>query len=63
MGVAIPDDMDGRVLKKIFRKDSVAYEEELAYCKPIQQAECARMYTEAEGDHVKERLSQLGYLD
>jgi predicted AlkP superfamily phosphohydrolase/phosphomutase len=65
LGVPVPDDMDGRVLKEVF-------EEEYIKRKPIQFEKTAAesytklkqdVYTGAETDEIAKRLKSLGYIE
>jgi predicted AlkP superfamily phosphohydrolase/phosphomutase len=59
LGVGIPEDMDGRVLKEIFSKDvaPITKEEEMSMKK-----EQKRQLTAKEERKIKERLRGLGYV-
>lgn len=62
MGIPIPKDMDGRVLKEIFKKGSEPAKREVEFQDPLERK---RRGTEIEKRHeeeIKERLRDLGYL-
>lgn len=65
-GLAVPKDMDGRVLKEIFKEESDAGAREIAYGDEIsgikKQAPEKRVYSLEEEEKVKEKLRELGYL-
>lgn len=59
LGLPIPSEMDGKVLKEIFKKDFQIES------KPVQSQRDVRehFYTEEEEEKIKKRLSALGYFD
>jgi predicted AlkP superfamily phosphohydrolase/phosphomutase len=65
LGLPIPDDMDGRVIKEVFK-------EEYMGIKPIKYEETSGegyreagydVYTDAESDEIAKRLKGLGYIE
>ncbi len=64
MGCRVPENMDGRVVKEIFKKESEPERREIDYQKQKEEkAEKKREVDHSEIDKLKERLRALGYLD
>jgi len=64
MGVPIPTDMDGRVLKEIFKEGTDPAVREITYQKPKPEIARKKMvWSKEDEERVKERLRKLGYLD
>lgn len=64
MNEKIPKDMEGRVLKEIFREGSDPAERDVKYCEPIQSEEIEESeLDEDEQRKIKERLKGLGYME
>ncbi|MFQ6067067.1 MAG: alkaline phosphatase family protein [bacterium] len=61
----VPEDMDGRVLKEIFKKDSELAKKEVLYRKAEakKKEKKPEVFTKEEEERIKERLRGLGYLD
>lgn len=59
LGLPIPADMDGKVIKKIFKEDITIKRESVESQREIHQD----LYTEEEEETIKNRLSALGYFD
>ena len=63
LNCAIPEDLDGKVLKEIFRDDSEPAKRDIKYSKPIRKKEIRKDgYSKKEEEKVKERLAGLGYM-
>lgn len=63
MDVPIPQDMDGKVIKKIFKQKSEHVEKEIKYRVSIRRKEKKQVFlSKEEEDAIKERLKALGYL-
>jgi predicted AlkP superfamily phosphohydrolase/phosphomutase len=59
--IPVPEDIDGKVLKKIFKKNSEFYNKKRKYHSPMEKT-----YTQddtKEKEKIKRRLQDLGYLD
>lgn len=63
MNVAVPDDMDGRVLNEIFREDSGAAQRSIAFQPGTTDDGGPPLRTASEEEMVRERLRGLGYLE
>jgi predicted AlkP superfamily phosphohydrolase/phosphomutase len=64
MDIPVPEDMDGRIMKEIFRKDSNPDRREIKRCKSDDLSESDRGgYNQEEEKMVRESLKELGYLD
>ncbi len=64
MGVPIPADMDGRVLKEIFKEGTDPAVRAVTYQKRKPEIARERMvWSKEDEERVKERLRKLGYLD
>ncbi|MFQ6088997.1 MAG: alkaline phosphatase family protein [Candidatus Methanofastidiosia archaeon] len=63
MGVPIPDDVDGRVLREIFKKDSEIYKREIKYEKSKEIEREKHEFSDEDEKVVRERLKGLGYLE
>jgi len=62
LGLAIPNDMDGRVLTQIF-EDEFLRQTPVNYREPDEEREGLEGgYSEAEAERIRERLEGLGYL-
>lgn len=59
LGLPVPSEMDGKLLKEIFKKDFQIES------KPVESQRDVRehFYTEEEEEKIKKRLSALGYFD
>lgn len=62
MNVPVPSDMDGKVLKEIFRSESDAAKREVEYIKPVKIKMKKIEWSEAEEEEINKRLKALGYL-
>jgi arylsulfatase A-like enzyme len=61
--VPIPEDMDGRVLKEIFKPESGSARREIRYQKTKEmKKEIKKRLSEGEEEKIKEKLRALGYL-
>jgi predicted AlkP superfamily phosphohydrolase/phosphomutase len=63
MGCSIPKDMDGKVIKEIFKKDSELEKQEIEFQKRERKKITKYKVKKEEMDQMKERLQALGYLD
>ncbi|MGB2705437.1 MAG: alkaline phosphatase family protein [Candidatus Omnitrophota bacterium] len=64
LGVPIPDDLDGRVLREIFEPGSPYAEQETRYQGPsVIEREEKKAYSKREEEKVKKRLEALGYIE
>jgi len=61
-GIPIPSDMDGRVLKEIFKPDSHLAKNEIQYRSIKASLREEYVLTEDEEKEIKRRLKELGYL-
>ncbi len=59
LNIAVPEDMDGRVLSEIFREDSIPAKREVQY---QEGGKVERSTEERDEEAVRERLRALGYL-
>lgn len=62
MNVAIPSDMDGRVLKEAFEPGSDLAVREVSYVKPSEKRLARKRLSKEEEKQMMERLKALGYL-
>ena len=62
MGVPIPNDVDGRVLREIFRERSKASERTMQYQDAFEEKKRELRVSEEEEREIKDRLRSLGYL-
>lgn len=60
MGIEIPEDMDGRVLKEIVKEDFLK-QFPIRYGAPSQVGNRQGIYSESEAEKIKENLRNLGY--
>jgi predicted AlkP superfamily phosphohydrolase/phosphomutase len=58
LGLPVPSDMDGRVIKEIFEEVNIRKEK-----KDSQRETYLHVFTEEEEEKIKKRLSALGYFD
>jgi predicted AlkP superfamily phosphohydrolase/phosphomutase len=58
LGLPVPSDMDGRVIKEIFEDVNIRKEKE-----DSQRETYQHVFTEEEEEKIKKRLSALGYFD
>ena len=63
MQTSISKDVDGKVRKEIFNKDSQPFQQKPRYFKPEVRKRTAKPLSKKEEDEIKERLRSLGYLD
>lgn len=63
MHVSIPSDMDGRVLKEIFKPRSDFARRDIKYTEPSVQRPKRKVFTKEEEKELEERLKALGYID
>lgn len=63
LGYPVDKEMDGNVLKGLFREDSEPYEREIKYTEHSKEIAKGRLYEKENEEDVKERLKALGYLD
>jgi len=63
LGIPLPEDLDGRVLREIFKEDSGVAKSEIQYqgSSAIEKEEKA--YSKAEEEKIKKRLEALGYIE
>lgn len=62
MGVAIPDDMDGKVLRNMFKENSNLFKKKVTYQR-VRRRESKRVQmSDEDREAIMERLRQLGYL-
>ena len=63
LNVPIPEDMDGKVLRQIFKRDSPLSGKPVEYQEPkIREPAEMERYSAKEEETIKERLKDLGYL-
>jgi len=63
LGVPIPKDMDGKVLKEIFRPNSDCFKRESIFQEPLDEKEKKEYrWSEEEEEEIQERLKKLGYM-
>ena len=62
MGFPIPSDVDGRVLKEIFKPSAEAAKREVVQKTYVLKSREARRISIAEEELIKTRLKDLGYL-
>jgi predicted AlkP superfamily phosphohydrolase/phosphomutase len=64
MGLPIPDDMDGKLLRGVFR-DGIMEKRPAAYseAEKYEGEEEEETYSQEESDKIKERLRSLGYIE
>ena len=62
-GIPVPSDMDGRVLKEIFKPESPLAENEVRYQSPEMYKRKKYVLTSDEEREIKRKLKALGYLD
>lgn len=62
-GLPVPKDIDGRVLKEIFKKSSEVAKRRVKYSEPEEVRTEKYRLSEKEEMVIKERLKALGYLD
>lgn len=60
MGVPVSEDMDGKVLKDIFKKDSKPYNSKVKYQKPLDESIVEDTLVNEED--IKKKLKELGYI-
>jgi len=61
-GLPVPKDMDGNVLKDIFRPGSEPAKRKVKYCEPLKRKDVKeKTLSEKEHKKIKERLKALGY--
>lgn len=63
MGGKIPQKMDGKVVKEIFKKESELEKKEIKTQKRKKEAEKIKEIDPEEMEQIKERLNALGYLE
>ena len=64
LGVPIPEDMDGRILKEIFKPDSVYVSRKIQYqTSSTIEKEDAAAYSKKDETKIKKRLEALGYIE
>lgn len=63
LGVPIPNDMDGRVLKEIFKKGSDVLNRSIEYQAPSIAEKEEKAYSKSEEKKIKKRLEALGYIE
>lgn len=64
LDIAIPEDMDGSVLREIFREGSEPFQRQVKYAPPRKIDASAWVHKEAGDDEtIEERLRALGYMD
>ena len=61
MDIPIPEDMDGKVLKDIFKNNSKPYKKHVRYSKSKQKKRCERGLSNSEEESIKKNLRNLGY--
>lgn len=59
MGLGIPKDYDGKIVKSAFESEGLLEEK---YIEPVQKNKEAKKYTKEENEAIEERLKSLGYL-
>jgi len=59
LGVPVPSDMDGNVMREIFDRELHLGKEPVESQRGVYQ----HLYTEEEEEKIKDRLSALGYFD
>jgi arylsulfatase A-like enzyme len=63
MGSAVPEDMDGRVLKEIFEPNSTLATRDVRYEKVVERKDMSEfIMSKDDQEKVEARLRQLGYL-
>jgi predicted AlkP superfamily phosphohydrolase/phosphomutase len=64
LNAAVPEDMDGRVVKEIFKSDSEAFTREIRYSSPVQRSGAMEASLSREDESaVRASLKALGYMD
>lgn len=63
LDLPIPTDIDGRVLRRIYSKDSVFSRRPVKYREPREKHEEALELSEKEKEQIRKRLKTLGYID
>jgi len=63
LGVALPNDLDGRVLSEIFTPGSPCAEREIRYQGPSIIDGGEKAYSKKEEEKIKKRLEALGYIE
>jgi hypothetical protein len=62
LGLPVPKDMDGRVLKEVF-KDSYLENNPVKYGNPLEKAENeGKEFSKEDSKKIRERLARLGYI-
>lgn len=62
MGVAVPTDIDGKVLRGAFESESRMAKQETRYKELKKREERKQVFSGEESEKIKERLRELGYL-
>jgi predicted AlkP superfamily phosphohydrolase/phosphomutase len=62
LGAALPDDMDGRVLTELFRRDSPPAQDEVRYQPAVRTAAAVAEIAEEDEEVLRKRLEDLGYM-
>jgi len=63
LGVPIPEDLDGRILKEIFMDDSEYSKKQVSYQAPSIIEARKKAYSKEEEEKIKNRLEALGYIE
>lgn len=63
MGLAIPNDVDGKILTNIFTHDFLAQHQPVFFSQPAQESTGQSGYQKDEEKIIAERLRNLGYLE
>ena len=63
LGVPVPEDIDGRVLRQIFDSGSQYADRQVAYQGPSAIAKEERVYSKKDETKIKKRLEALGYIE
>ncbi len=61
-GLPVPEDMDGRALKEIFRPGSEPAEQKVSYTEPDREKRERHMQKKEDEEKIKQRLKDLGYI-
>jgi predicted AlkP superfamily phosphohydrolase/phosphomutase len=64
LGVPIPDDMDGKVIREVFKERSEPFTRTIQYAAPVQPTKSGEvLMSEEDESAIKDGLRALGYMD
>jgi predicted AlkP superfamily phosphohydrolase/phosphomutase len=64
LGVPIPDDMDGKVIREVFKERSEPFTRTVQYAAPVQPTKSGEVpMSEEDESAIKDGLRALGYMD